>query len=93
MWDFDYGMEMEALESERLDADLQMAEMAAVGRQIDRVRAEGGCAHTSAVGYLPVPVYPEQVGLEPGQLRCTEGCNRVFADDEDWMGWMDAALN
>jgi hypothetical protein len=91
-WDTDPWMEQEALEAERLDADMEMAEMAAVGNAIARARRAGRCAHQSSVGYLPKPVYPEQEGLKPGQSRCTEGCGRVFDSDEDWYAAMDAAI-
>lgn len=80
--------DLEALELERFDADLEMAELTAAGDAAAAARAAGRCAHGSAVGYLPVPVYPEQVDLKPGQLRCTEGCQRVFADDDEWYGAM-----
>jgi hypothetical protein len=58
--------------------------MERVGNGIAAARKRGICTHQSAVGYLPTPVYPEQEGLKPGQLRCTEGCGRVFDSDEEW---------
>lgn len=92
MYDFDPMAEEEAMYYERLDADIEMAQMAEVGRQMDAQRKRGVCQHSSAVGYLAKPVYPEQQGLKPGQLRCTDGCGEVFADDEDWFRAMDDAL-
>lgn len=66
------------------DADIEMAELEAAGARIAQWRRSGGCAHQGAVSYRNPPVYPEQEGLEPGQLRCTDGCGMVFADDEAW---------
>lgn len=84
--------EMEAVAEQRRDADAEMAGWAAAGRAVDRARAEGRCPHLSAVGYLPEPVYEAQHGLKPGESRCTDGCGRVFASDEDWYAAMDGAL-
>jgi hypothetical protein len=92
MFDDDPGMDEEARWLERVDADLEMAEMAAAGNALHAARKAGRCVHAGAVGYLPDPVYPEQVGLKPGQLRCTDGCGQVFASDEDWLAAMDAAI-
>jgi hypothetical protein len=90
--DFDYGSEMEAHYSAQLDADLEMAQMAEVGEQMRSQQARGICQHNSAVRYTPTIFYPEQIGLKPGQLRCTDGCGEVFADDEDWDRAMESAL-
>lgn len=73
------------------DADVEMAEARQIGAAIARQRAKGVCCHLSAVGYLAEPVYPEQIGLKPGQLRCTDGCGEVFASDEDWWAAMGYA--
>lgn len=75
-----------------IEADMEMAEMAAVGNRIAYQRRQGVCCHQSAVGYLPEPCYPEQEGLKPGQLRCTDGCGQVFDSDEGWYAAMDAAI-
>lgn len=91
MYDYDPWAEMEAMEDERRDADREMAEMAAVGNAMARARARGVCQHTSIVGYLPTPVYPEQEGLAPGQSRCTEGCGATFDSDDEWFYAMEAA--
>jgi hypothetical protein len=70
------------------DADILMMEYAREGRALANARKRGNCCHSSVVGYVPGGVfYPEQVGLNPGELRCTEGtngCDRVFFSDEDW---------
>jgi len=68
------------------DADIEMAEYAREARALDAARARGECPHSSAVG-LPDSgkiFYPEQEGLLPGQVRCTDGCGTVFASDADW---------
>jgi hypothetical protein len=91
-WDVDPWADMEALEQERLDADMLQAEMVRHGNAIARARAAGRCTHGSAVGYRDPPVYPEQEGLRPGQSRCTEQCGRVFASDQEWHEAMEAAV-
>ena len=90
MWD-DFGAEVEAAELASLDVDLEMAEMSASAAVGHAARAAGRCAHWGAVGYLPKPVYPAQQGLRPGELRCTDGCGRVFASDEQWYAAMEDA--
>lgn len=68
------------------DADIEMAMYAREARALDAARARGECAHSSAVG-LPDSgkiFYPEQEGLRPGQVRCTEGCGTVFESDAEW---------
>lgn len=92
-YDTDPWADVEALETQRFDADLEMAEMARQGNAIAAARKAGRCAHQSAVGYRNPPVYPEQAGLKPGQSRCTDGCGTVFASDDDWYAAMDAAVN
>ncbi|MFG2793989.1 hypothetical protein [Streptomyces sp. NPDC048419] len=73
----------------KVDTDLQQAEMESAARRSEAHEKAGYCAHLSAVGYLPAPVYEEQRGLQPDQLRCTGGCATVFESDEAWY----AALN
>ena len=88
-WDTDPWMEQEALEDERLWADMEQAEMEAAERA-------GRCTHGSAAGYHDPPLYPEQHGLKPGQLACTKhtgGCQAVFDSDEDWHAAMHAAVH
>jgi hypothetical protein len=92
VYDDDFGAEMEAIETARMDADLAQAEMERAGNAFHAARKAGRCVHGGAVGYLPDPVYPEQVGLKPGQLRCTDGCGAVFASDEDWLAAIDQAV-
>jgi hypothetical protein len=94
---------MELWADARRDVDLEMAAMAAVGDAIAAARNAGRCAHQSAVGYLSPPCYPEQEGLRPGQLRCTDpfpggapegwrGCGAVFDGDDDWDNAMNDAI-
>ena len=92
MWDTDPWMEQEAMENERMEADFEQAEMEAAGNAIYAARKAGKCCHTSTVGYINPPVYPEQEGLKPGQSRCTEGCGEVFESDQDWYDAMDEAV-
>ena len=66
------------------DADIEQFEMEQIGRSIAQARKAGHCTHQSVVGYRQPIFYPEQEGLKPGQMRCTEGCGRVFEDDDDW---------
>jgi hypothetical protein len=89
----DYGYEMEAIEAERLDADLLQDRYERESARAERLRAAGVCLHSSAVGYLPggEHFYTEQIGLEPGQIRCTEGCLAVFADDAAYSAAMRRA--
>lgn len=89
----DFGSEMEAIEDERRDADLEMAEMTRRADYLESLRQRGICTHQSAVGYVGKVIYPQQEGLRPGQSRCTEGtggCERVFNSDEEWVAAMDA---
>ena len=74
------------------DSDIEAAEMAEAGNAIAAAQARGVCCHMSAVGYRSVPVYTEQEGLKPGQMRCTDGCGEVFADEEDWNAAMNYAM-
>ncbi|MEV6527382.1 hypothetical protein AB0M43_36210 [Longispora sp. NPDC051575] len=67
------------------DSDIQQADLDVAGDRIHRLRRSGWCAHPRAVSYLDVPVYVEQQGLRPGQVRCTTGCRTVFADDAAWI--------
>lgn len=91
----DPGAEEEARQLAAYDADLELAEGAAMGDAIHAARQRGVCPHQSAVAYRKPPAYPAQEGLRPGQLRCTDpdpgGCGRVFDSDEDWVAAMDAA--
>lgn len=96
-FDDDPYADMEAVETLRRDADLEMAEMAAVGNAIWAGRKAGRCMHQSAVGYNRGVFHrPEQEGLKKqGQLACTDhtgGCNAVWESDEDWYAAMDDAI-
>ncbi|MGW1562757.1 hypothetical protein ACWCQ1_40595 [Streptomyces sp. NPDC002144] len=77
----------DALQADReaqWDVDLIQAEMEAAARRLAAHEEAGFCTHQSAVGCIPDPVYEEQIGLTPGQLRCTAGCGTVFESDEAW---------
>jgi hypothetical protein len=100
-YDEDPWADVEALETQRRDVGLEMAEMTAAGDALHAARAAGRCVHASAVGYVSPPVYPEQHGLRPGQVACTDGpvkadglrgCGEVFASDEAWGVAMDDAI-
>lgn len=92
-YDDDPGIDLEAIETQRRDADLEQAAMEREGNRLDALRDKGICTHSSGVGYLKTPVYPEQVGLKPGQIRCTEGtggCTFVADNDEEWCAAQEA---
>lgn len=96
--DTDPWMEVEAAETARMDADLELADMVATGNAMDAARRRGICCHGSTVGYLPPgqQCYPEQAGLKKGQQACTEhtgGCTAVFEGNDHWIAAMDAALS
>lgn len=68
------------------DDDVEMAIMEEEARYRHSLEARGICLHGSSVG-LPASrqiSHPGQVGLKPGQVRCTAGCGRVFNSDEEW---------
>lgn len=71
------------------DADIEMAEALMEANRLHALRRSGVCTHTSACGLSESGeiFYPEQAGLKPGQIACTEhtnGCNAVFDSDEAW---------
>lgn len=74
------------------DADIEQAEFEAEGNRIAALRRRGVCTHDSGVSYRDPAVYPEQEGLKPGQLRCTDGCGRVFNSEADWHDARNEAL-
>ena len=75
------------------DADMEAADYASAARRAENVRAAGECPHLSTVGYVGRVFYPAQEGLTPGQVRCTDGCGRVFASDEEWLEAMTEAMD
>ncbi|MFJ4702973.1 hypothetical protein ACIP5N_32960 [Streptomyces sp. NPDC088768] len=81
--------ELEAIRTQRLDVDLEMAQMNAKADAWHAVRDRGFCNHGSAIGYCHPPVREVQRLLEPGQLICTAGCDTVFADENDWYAQLD----
>jgi hypothetical protein len=92
MFDDDAGYEAEAIEAERMDADIEQARMEAIGARFAAAEAAGVCTHGRAVGYIDPPVYPEQAGLRPGELRCASGCGEVFRSDAEWIAATHAAI-
>lgn len=67
------------------DADIEQMQYEAESRELRALRRAGYCSHQSGVG-LPESgeiFYPEQVGLKPGQQRCTDGCGTVFDSLEE----------
>ena len=92
MYDTDPGMEAEALEQERFEADLLQASYEREGRAWAAARRAGRCTHGSVTGYHNPPIYPEQEGLQPGQMVCTAGCDSVFNSDEEWHAATQAAV-
>jgi hypothetical protein len=77
------------------DADIEQAEFEAEGRAFAAAKRAGRCTHSSTVGFVGTIHYPEQVGLKPGQQRCTEktnGCAAVFDSDEEWHDAMMGAV-
>lgn len=81
--------ELEAVLAQRLDVDLEMAEMNAEADAWHAVRDRGFCNHGSALGYGHPPVHEVQRLLKPGQLICTAGCDTVFASEDDWHAQLD----
>lgn len=74
------------------DADIEQAEFEAEGRAFAAAKRAGRCTHSSTVGFVGTIHYPEQVGLKPGQQRCTEGCGQVFDSDDEWAEAMMEAV-
>lgn len=85
--DDDQWADVEALESEQLDADLLQSQLDRAGNAAARARKAGRCTHGSVDGYRS-----GQPGLRPGQSRCADGCERVFASDKAWYAAMAAAV-
>ncbi|MEV5710154.1 hypothetical protein [Actinoallomurus sp. NPDC052274] len=86
MFDDDWSADMEAIEAERLDADLLQAEMeraaADYQAQLEIYKRTGDpndCPHGSGVGYVDPPVYEEQKQLKPGEFFCWT-CRTVMPD-------------
>jgi hypothetical protein len=84
--------ELEELAGRRAAADREQAQIEAHGRAVARAEAAGRCCHGRAVSYRDPPVYPEQEGLAPGQLRCTAGCGSVFGSDAAWLAAIERAV-
>lgn len=76
------------------DADILMMDYAREARAMEAARARGNCLHQSTVGRSASGkiFYPEQVGLKPGESRCTDGCERLFFSDEDYYQAVEEAM-
>lgn len=74
------------------DADVATAEMNAWATKAYAAEKAGRCTHGSVAGYRVPAVYPEQVGLKPGQSRCMDGCGQVFESDEHWWAEVESAV-
>lgn len=61
------------------DADIEQAAWEALGARIHALQQDGVCIHGSAIG---AGGDPDLIG---GQLRCTDGCGRVFGSEEEWL--------
>jgi hypothetical protein len=55
------------------DADLEMAELTAIGNRSARLRAKGICTHGWTQGYTPT----HRQDLKPGEVQCLD-CERIF---------------
>jgi hypothetical protein len=78
------------------DADIEQAEMEALGNHIHRLEARGVCTHGAVVGHAINPdtgetYYYEQEYIEPGQKLC-HGCGSVFVDEQDWQDAREVAI-
>lgn len=78
------------------DADIEQWEWEEAAAAIERGRAAGICQHQGVVGaprgeYEGKIFYPEQEGLVGEQLACTDGCGRVFEDNDAWFDAMREA--
>ena len=92
LWDEDPWAEHEAMETERMDADLEMAELAAAGNAVAAARRADRCPHQSSVGYSGGPRSVQQEGMKRGQVRCTDKCGQTFGSDEEWYEAMEEAI-
>ena len=91
-YDEDPWADVEAMETARMDVDLEMAEMAAAGDATAAARRAGRCPHMSSVGYSGGPHRAEQEGMKRGQVRCTDKCGQTFGSNDEWYAAMDAAM-
>lgn len=77
------------------DADIEQAEFEEYGRRLSSLARRGICTHGSWVGVSATGeiFYPEQEGLLPGQVRCTDMCRKVFESDDDLIADRTEMLN
>jgi hypothetical protein len=64
-------MDDEALEAERLDADIEMAALAEAGREASRLRRKGICPHHWLQGMPSSGLWPSKERLQESRKR---GC-------------------
>ncbi|MGP3776988.1 hypothetical protein ACTWJ8_39765 (plasmid) [Streptomyces sp. SDT5-1] len=76
---------MEAAHERAREVDADADAMDRHADELHAHEARGFCSHFGTVGYLPTPVYAEQVGLKPGEHRCTGGCRTVFPSEAAWI--------
>lgn len=72
----DHGMEDEALQSERLDADMEQAELERIGRRVSELKRKGVCLHGWTA---PADVEAWAAGTD-ARRHCLH-CGHVFADE------------
>jgi hypothetical protein len=88
----DWGMEMEALEQERFEADCEMADMEREARAIRAQIKAGRCPHrfggqlrTSSNAHL---CPPDLAAAVPGSFRCGD-CGKILTPQESAdCGWI-----
>lgn len=85
-----FGYDPEAIYQ---DADIEQREFEEAGRLIAHARQLGRCTHQSTVGYRERPLFRGQEGLEPGQFRCADGCDRVFNSNDEWADAVEEAIH
>jgi hypothetical protein len=64
----------------RVDADMEQAEFERQAREARLDRANGICHHDGGYLFRHEAFYPEQVGLFPGEMHCTD-CGQAVADE------------
>lgn len=84
---YDPGMEQEALEQERFEADMEMAQLEAIGRRNDALRKRGICPHSYRTGRNAWnhTIYPQVAALSIGDELCND-CGVVIPRDspDNW---------
>lgn len=73
--DVDHGMEAEALQSERHEADFQMAAWDQESRRMLHWESKGICFHNSSA--------PADKNNIKGPRQCTDKCGKIWATSEE----------